>query len=124
SGGMQRRVSIARALSTEPEIMLYDSPTGGLDPITATNIMEQIIKLRDLSHVTALLVSHRLQDGFLMATHVWDAAANALRPDPAAATATSFAVLHNQRVVFDGSANALRTSPDAYLRTFLAGVAA
>lgn len=124
SGGMQRRVSIARALSTEPEIMLYDSPTGGLDPITATNIMEQIIKLRDLSHVTALLVSHRLQDGFLMATHVWDAAANALRPDPAAAAATSFAVLHNQRVVFDGPAQALRASPDAYLRTFLAGVAA
>ncbi|MGH9394385.1 MAG: ABC transporter ATP-binding protein [Terriglobales bacterium] len=124
SGGMQRRVSIARALSTEPEIMLYDSPTGGLDPVTATNIMEQIIKLRDVSRVTALLVSHRLQDGFLMATHVWDPGRNTLRADAAAAATTSFAVLHQHRIVFDGSGEALRASPDAYLRHFLADLAA
>ncbi|MGH9480860.1 MAG: ABC transporter ATP-binding protein [Terriglobales bacterium] len=120
SGGMQRRVSIARALATEPEIMLYDSPTGGLDPITATNIMEQIIKLRDVSRVTALLVTHRLQDGFLLATHGWDPQRNALRPIPPQESRTSFLVLHNHRALFDGAAATLRASPDPYLQTFLA----
>lgn len=119
SGGMQRRVSIARAFATEPEIMLYDSPTGGLDPITATNIMEQIIKLRDTRRVTALLVSHRLQDGFLMASHCWDVARNQLRQAPAEASRTSFLVLHDQHVVFDGTAEELTASQDQYLKHFL-----
>jgi phospholipid/cholesterol/gamma-HCH transport system ATP-binding protein len=120
SGGMQRRVSIARALSTEPEILLYDSPTGGLDPITATNIMEQIIRLRDVNRVTALLVTHRLQDGFLMATHCWDPATNALRASTDEDHATSFLVLHQRRVLFDGRLQALRASGDSYLKQFLA----
>jgi phospholipid/cholesterol/gamma-HCH transport system ATP-binding protein len=120
SGGMQRRVAIARALATEPEIMLYDSPTAGLDPITATNIMEQIIKLRDVNKVTALMVTHRLQDGFLLATHTWDAANNRLKPAlQAGDQRTSFMVLHNQRAVFDGSGAELRSSEDRYLRNFL-----
>lgn len=119
SGGMQRRVSIARAFATEPEIMLYDSPTGGLDPITATNIMEQIIKLRDTKRVTALLVSHRLQDGFLMASHCWDAARNQLRQAPAEASRTSFLVLHDSHAVFDGTAGELTASQDRYLKHFL-----
>ena len=120
SGGMQRRVSIARALATEPEILLYDSPTGGLDPITATNIMEQIIRLRDVNRVTALLVTHRLQDGYLMATQCWDKDANALRPATADDAATSFLVLHQHRVIFDGQLQAMRASGDAYLKQFLA----
>lgn len=120
SGGMQRRVSIARALATEPEIMLYDSPTGGLDPITATNIMKQIIKLRDVNRVTALLVSHRLQDAFLLATHGWDPQHNALQPLPPGDQRTSFLVLHNHRALFDGFAEALRASRDPYLQNFLA----
>ncbi len=119
SGGMQRRVSIARALSTEPEILLYDSPTGGLDPITATNIMEQIIRLRDVNKVTALLVTHRLQDGFLMATHCWDPEANALRASIAENHATSFLVLHQHRAIFDGQLQTLRANPDPYLQHFL-----
>lgn len=119
SGGMQRRVSIARALATEPEIMLYDSPTGGLDPITATNIMEQIIKLRDVNRVTALLVTHRLQDGFLLATHCWDKASNALVPAPERNLSTSFLVLHNHSILFDGGAEALLASGEPYLRQFL-----
>jgi len=121
SGGMRRRVSIARALATEPEIMLYDSPTGGLDPITATNIMQQIIKLRDVNRVTALLVSHRLQDGFLMATQRWDPEHNALRPATDGDASTSFLVLHNHRVVFDGSARHLLAAADPYLQRFLKG---
>ncbi|HXR96280.1 MAG TPA: ATP-binding cassette domain-containing protein [Terriglobales bacterium] len=119
SGGMQRRVAIARALATEPEIMLYDSPTAGLDPITATNIMEQIIKLRDVKKVTALMVTHRLQDGFLLATHAWDAASNQLKQTPKGDQRTSFMVLHNRRAVFDGSGSELRSSQDGYLRNFL-----
>jgi len=118
SGGMQRRVSIARALATGPEILLYDSPTAGLDPITATNIMKQIIKLRDVNKVTALLVTHRLQDGFLMATHVWDAAANELRPAGESGS-TSFLVLHRGQAVYSGTATGLLASPDPYLRQFL-----
>ncbi|TAN22168.1 MAG: ATP-binding cassette domain-containing protein [Acidobacteria bacterium] len=119
SGGMQRRVSIARALSTEPEVMLYDSPTGGLDPITATNIMEQIIKLRDVNRVTALLVTHRLQDGFLMATHRWDRERNQLVWAPDHDAATSFLVLHEHHIIFNGAADALLASSDPYLRHFL-----
>ncbi|HUX66352.1 MAG TPA: ATP-binding cassette domain-containing protein [Terriglobales bacterium] len=119
SGGMQRRVAIARALATEPEILLYDSPTAGLDPITATNIMEQIIKLRDVNKVTSLLVTHRLQDGFLMATQCWDAGRNGLGPAPAENSHTTFLVLHQQRVAYDGTAAGLRGSADPYLRHFL-----
>ncbi|MGH9486924.1 MAG: ABC transporter ATP-binding protein [Terriglobales bacterium] len=119
SGGMQRRVSIARALATEPEIMLYDSPTGGLDPVTATTIMEQIIQLRDLHRVTALLVTHRLQDGFLMATHRWDAASNALVAAPGHDAATSFLLLHEHHILFDGDVDELLTSGNAYLKQFL-----
>jgi phospholipid/cholesterol/gamma-HCH transport system ATP-binding protein len=119
SGGMRRRVSIARALATEPEIMLYDSPTGGLDPITATNIMQQIIKLRDVNRVTALLVSHRLQDGFLMATQCWDPERNALRPAGEGGAGTSFLVLHQRRILYDGGAQGLLHSTDPYLQRFL-----
>ncbi len=119
SGGMQRRVAIARALATQPEIMLYDSPTAGLDPITAGNIMRQIIRLRDVNHVSALLVTHRLQDGFMLATHRWDPDRNQLQPTRIEDSPTSFLVLHDHKVVFDGDAPALRASTDPYVRHFL-----
>src|ERR1700727_2519892 len=69
SGGMRRRVSIARAIIAKPDLILYDSPTGGLDPITSTTIMELVIKQRDVSQTTCLLITHRLQDAFTLATH-------------------------------------------------------
>lgn len=119
SGGMRHRVSIARALATSPEIMLYDSPTGGLDPETATTIMDLIIKLRDCNHVSALLATHRLQDGYLLATHAWDAAAGAARWTAEGARHTSFLLLRQGRVLFDGSAAQLRADPDPYVRQFL-----
>src|ERR1700761_2572590 len=72
SGGMRRRVSIARAIIAKPDLILYDSPTGGLDPITSTTIIDLVIKQRDVSHTTSLLVTHRLQDAFTLATHRYD----------------------------------------------------
>ncbi|HVG91115.1 MAG TPA: ATP-binding cassette domain-containing protein, partial [Alphaproteobacteria bacterium] len=72
SGGMRRRVGIARAIITQPEVLLYDSPTGGLDPITSTTIIELIMKQRDVYKTSALLVGHRLQDGFTLAGHYYD----------------------------------------------------
>src|SRR5579864_1332303 len=72
SGGMRRRVAIARAIVDQPEIVLYDSPTGGLDPETSTTIIELIVKQRDVYKTSSLLVTHRLQDAFTMATHYFD----------------------------------------------------
>ncbi len=72
SGGMRRRVSIARAIISHPDLILYDSPTGGLDPITSTTIIELVMKQRDVSHTTSLVVTHRLQDAFMLATHRFD----------------------------------------------------
>src|SRR6266849_9732588 len=69
SGGMRRRVSIARAIIAKPDLILYDSPTAGLDPITSTTIVELVIKQRDVFHTTSLLITHRLQDAFTLATH-------------------------------------------------------
>src|SRR5438105_2865659 len=72
SGGMRRRVAIARAIVTQPEIVLYDSPTAGLDPVTSTTIIELLLKERDVYRVSALMVTHRLQDDWVMATHNYD----------------------------------------------------
>src|SRR5277367_2566171 len=80
SGGMRRRVAIARALITQPELLLYDSPTGGLDPVTSNTIIELIVKQRDVNKTSALLVTHRLQDAFTMATHQWDQQTNRMEP--------------------------------------------
>src|SRR5277367_248743 len=82
SGGMRRRVAIARAIVSKPDLLLYDSPTGGLDPITSTTIIELVVKQRDVSHTTSLLVTHRLQDAFTMATHTWDTTTGHMEPIP------------------------------------------
>src|SRR5580700_9458094 len=82
SGGMRRRVSIARAIITGPDLILYDSPTGGLDPITSTTIIELVMKQRDVEHTTSLVVTHRLQDAFVMATHHYDPSTGGMKPIP------------------------------------------
>src|SRR5207253_10405001 len=79
SGGMRRRVGIARAIITQPEVLLYDSPTGGLDPITSTRIIELVVKQRDVQKTSALLVTHRLQDAFIIAASYWDTEENMMK---------------------------------------------
>jgi phospholipid/cholesterol/gamma-HCH transport system ATP-binding protein len=122
SGGMRRRVAIARAIIAQPEILLYDSPTGGLDPVTSTTIIELIVKQRDVYKTSSLLVSHRLQDAFIMATHYFDRQANQMRPLPPAAhgeVSMTFLVLRDGKVTFDGDAHELARSKDEYIREYI-----
>lgn len=121
SGGMRRRVAIARAIVDQPEIVLYDSPTGGLDPVTSTTIIELLVKQRDVYHNSSLLVSHRLQDAFTMATHYFDRTKNRMLPVKGAQidTRTSFLVLRDGKVIFDGSAHELASSRDEYIREYI-----
>ena len=77
---MRRRVAIARAIITQPEVLLYDSPTGGLDPVTSNTIIELIVKQRDVYQTSSLLVTHRLQDAFTMASHYFDREQNKMVP--------------------------------------------
>jgi phospholipid/cholesterol/gamma-HCH transport system ATP-binding protein len=122
SGGMRRRVGIARAIITHPEVLLYDSPTGGLDPITSTTIIELIMKQRDVSKTSALLVSHRLQDGFTLASHYYDTATNHMQPvdgRPMRDVHTSFMILREGKVIFDGTATELGEIQDLYIREYI-----
>ncbi|MEO8482278.1 MAG: ATP-binding cassette domain-containing protein [Acidobacteriota bacterium] len=122
SGGQRRRVAIARALAYRPRILLYDEPTTGLDPITALTVDEEIIKLRDLESVSAILVTHQLRDAFYAATQQATMKGQELTfvPTPAEREAnTEFLMLRDGRVAFTGSASELRTSTDPYLQSFL-----
>lgn len=123
SGGMRRRVAIARAIITQPEVLLYDSPTGGLDPITSTRIIELVVKQRDFYRTSALLVTHRLQDGFTMATHYFDTQKNEMRPlteKPGMDVNTTFVVLREGKVIFNGTAEELGASEDEYIKEYIA----
>jgi phospholipid/cholesterol/gamma-HCH transport system ATP-binding protein len=122
SGGMRRRVAIARAIIDQPQLILYDSPTGGLDPVTSSTINDLIMKERDVYKTPSLLVTHRLQDAFSMATHRFDTATNQTVPLPKdqANPLTSFLVLHQGKIVFDGSTEKLVASQDPFIKDFLA----
>jgi phospholipid/cholesterol/gamma-HCH transport system ATP-binding protein len=122
SGGMRRRVGIARAIITQPEVLLYDSPTAGLDPITSTTIDELVMKQRDVYKTSALLVTHRLQDGFMLASHYYDTESNHLKPlngNPRGDVHTSFMVLREGQVIFNGTAWDLAHTEDPYLREYI-----
>jgi len=122
SGGMRRRVAIARAIITEPEVLLYDSPTGGLDPVTSNTIVELIVKQRDVYKTSALMVTHRLQDAFTMATHQFDKATNQMVVLPKGQRSDvpmSFLILKDAKVIFDGDAQQLAASRDDYIREYI-----
>ena len=122
SGGERRRVAIARAMAAKPDILLFDDPTCGLDPITATTVDDQVVKLRDIEHVTSIVVTHQIRDAFYVATHQAAREDGRIRigsiPVEVASRAT-FLVLHEGRICFEGNASDLLASRDAYLREFL-----
>ena len=121
SGGMRRRVAIARAMIHQPELILYDSPTGGLDPVTSNTIIELIVKQRDVRATPALVVTHRLQDAFTICTHRFDSEQERMVPLPEgeANRSTTFLMLNEGRLIFDGSLRELVHSEDAFVREFL-----
>ena len=121
SGGMRRRVSIARAIITKPDLILYDSPTGGLDPITSTTIVDLVVKQRDVSHTTSLLITHRLQDAFLLARSRFNTATGKVDPIPdnGIDDSTKFLVLNEGQVVFDGTTRELVGTSDPWLKEYL-----
>ncbi len=122
SGGMRRRVAIARAIITQPELLLYDSPTGGLDPVTSNTIVELIMKQRDVYKTSSLLVTHRLQDAFTMATHQFDKKTNQVRALPRGQyceVPMSFLVLRDGKVIFDGDVRQLSHTRDEYIREYI-----
>jgi len=122
SGGMRRRVAIARTIITHPEVLLYDSPTGGLDPVTSNTIIELLVKQRDVYKTSALLVTHRLQDAFTMATHYFDRAENKMKPLPPGtreAVPMCFLILRDGHIIFDGDLANLRQTRDEYIREYI-----
>jgi len=122
SGGMRRRVGIARTIITHPELVLYDSPTGGLDPVTSNTIIELVVKQRDVYKISSLLVTHRLQDAFTMGTHYFDRRENRMKPlppDTRAEVPMGFLILRDGHIIFDGDLKGLRETRDEYIREYI-----
>ena len=123
SGGQRRRVAIARAMASKPKILLYDEATTGLDPITATTVDDEIIKLRDLEEVSSILVTHQLRDAFYIATHTAvrekDGRIRIVPAERHKEQEAEFLMLRDGLIVFEGDADALRDSQDEYLKEFL-----
>jgi phospholipid/cholesterol/gamma-HCH transport system ATP-binding protein len=122
SGGMRRRVAIARAIISRPELLLYDSPTGGLDPVTSNTIVELIMKQRDVYRTSSLLVTHRLQDAFTLATHEFNPKTNQVRALPKGQycdVPMSFIILKDGKVIFDGDIRQLAHTKDEYIREYI-----
>jgi phospholipid/cholesterol/gamma-HCH transport system ATP-binding protein len=123
SGGMRRRVGIARAVVAQPPLVLYDSPTAGLDPITAHTIISLIIKERDLRNTTTVIVTHRYQDGTWLDDFRYNPRSGRLEPadhrEGPAASGTKFMVLREGRIVFEGVRRELEAFPDPYVAKFV-----
>jgi phospholipid/cholesterol/gamma-HCH transport system ATP-binding protein len=118
SGGMRRRVGIARAVVTAPQLVLYDSPTAGLDPITANTIINLIIKGRDIRNTATIMVTHRYQDGHLMANFRYNPDSGNIERAESSQLTTRFFVMQEGRLFFEGSEAELRASTDSYVQKF------
>jgi phospholipid/cholesterol/gamma-HCH transport system ATP-binding protein len=122
SGGQRRRVALARAMATKPGLLLFDDPTTGLDPITATTVDDEVVKLRDLEHVTSIVATHQIRDAFYVATHEAATTPEGVRvakAEDVSVTRAEFMVLHEGRMHFEGHAADLLASPDDFLKEFL-----
>ena len=122
SGGQRRRVAIARAMASKPELLLFDDPTTGLDPLTAATVDDEIVKLRDLERVTSIVVTHQIRDAFYVANHEASGAGGAVEIHESEGTGherARFMVLHEGRIYFDGTGAELLAADDAYLKQFL-----
>ena len=123
SGGMKRRVALARSLIGDPDIMLYDEPTAGLDPITSRKINELIIALRDIKNVTGVFVTHRMRDAFTLATEYATNGDKRIQfqteSDFLCIANTRFLMLRDGKIVFEGPDEVLRRSKDEYIKRFL-----
>jgi len=122
SGGQRRRVAIARAMAARPRLLLFDDPTTGLDPITATTVDDEILKLRDVEHVTSMVVTHQIRDAYYMATHEIARSDGQLRivnAGDATAAQVGFMVLHEGVIHFEGSAMDLLSSRSPFLQQLL-----
>jgi phospholipid/cholesterol/gamma-HCH transport system ATP-binding protein len=118
SGGMRRRVGIARAVVTRPALVLYDSPTAGLDPITANTIITLVLKERDLRNTATIMVTHRYQDGHLMANFRYNPSSGEIEPAASSQQSTRFLVMQEGRLIFEGSQPELLASTDPYVQKF------
>lgn len=118
SGGMRRRIGIARAEVTKPPLMLYDSPTAGLDPVTAYRIVALVIQQRDTRSATTIVVTHRYQDGRLLANYTYDPTNGKLKRTSDLSQRVKFIVLRDGRVTFEGSEAGMRASADPYVASF------
>lgn len=123
SGGQRRRVAIARAMAAKPKILLYDEATTGLDPITATTVDDEMIKLRDFEGVSSIIVTHQLRDAFWVAQHAAgrgpQGETQIVPADPEKEREAEFMMIRNGLVVFEGDARELQASQDPYIREFL-----
>ena len=120
SGGQRRRVAIARAIAPKPKLLLFDDPTSGLDPITAATVDDEIVKLRDVEHVTSIVATHQIRDAYYVASHEAVSMNGRLEIVPLAGRAhATFTVLHDARIYFEGTGEELRAVRDPYLQEFL-----
>lgn len=119
SGGQRRRVAIARAMATKPSLLLFDDPTTGLDPIVATTVDDEMVKLRDLEHVTSIFVTHQIRDAFYVAMHEATSTDGRVEILETSTERARFMVLHDGRIYYEGSGADLRASQDKYLQEFL-----
>jgi phospholipid/cholesterol/gamma-HCH transport system ATP-binding protein len=119
SGGQRRRVAIARAMASKPRLLLFDDPTTGLDPVIATTVDDEIVKLRDLEHVTSIFVTHQMRDAFYVATHKATRVGDQIEISPTDTERARFMVLHDGAIYFEGTGAELLASKDEYLKEFL-----